>query len=54
MSQTMYILSLGVYDREAIDSIVCIAVGMATNIPPHSLGEVIDALTSICDQHNQP
>ncbi len=27
-----------------------IAVGMATNIPPHNLGEVIDALTAIIDE----
>ena len=26
-----------------------IAVGMATNIPPHNLGEVIDALTHLID-----
>ena len=28
-----------------------IAVGMATNIPPHNLGEVIDALLKIIDNH---
>jgi len=27
-----------------------IAVGMATNIPPHNLGEVIDALTAMIDE----
>src|SRR6266536_6213313 len=27
-----------------------IAVGMATNIPPHNLGEVIDAVTHLIDQ----
>src|SRR5690349_19322226 len=26
-----------------------IAVGMATNIPPHNLGEIIDAVTAIAD-----
>jgi len=30
-----------------------IAVGMATSIPPHNLGEVIDALTYMLDQWNQ-
>ncbi len=30
-----------------------IAVGMATSIPPHNLGEVIDALTFMLDQWNQ-
>src|SRR5262245_26604874 len=29
-----------------------IAVGMATNIPPHSLGEVIDALVVVIDDPN--
>ena len=28
-----------------------IAVGMATNIPPHNLGEVIDAVVKIIDDH---
>tara|TARA_Y100000589_G_scaffold48329_1_gene40384 strand:- start:3576 stop:6005 length:2430 start_codon:yes stop_codon:yes gene_type:complete len=27
-----------------------IAVGMATNIPPHNLGEIVDALTNIIDK----
>lgn len=30
-----------------------IAVGMATNIPPHNLGEIIDALTSLIDGANE-
>jgi DNA gyrase subunit A len=30
-----------------------IAVGMATNIPPHNLGEVVDALTYILDQFDR-
>lgn len=28
-----------------------IAVGMATNVPPHNLGEVIDAVVAIIDDH---
>ncbi len=31
-----------------------IAVGMATNIPPHNLGEVIDAVTALLDQPDLP
>ena len=31
-----------------------IAVGMATNIPPHNLGEVIDATVHLIDQLAQP
>ena len=31
-----------------------IAVGMATNIPPHNLGEVIDALTIMIDRPDAP
>ncbi len=27
-----------------------IAVGMATNIPPHNLGEVVDALILLIDE----
>ncbi|MCB9162405.1 MAG: DNA gyrase subunit A [Caldilineaceae bacterium] len=30
-----------------------IAVGMATNIPPHNLGEVVDALTFMIDNYNR-
>src|SRR3990172_7793826 len=30
-----------------------IAVGMATNIPPHNLGEVCDALVYLIDHHDQ-
>jgi len=29
-----------------------IAVGMATNIPPHNLGEVIDGLVELIDNPN--
>ena len=29
-----------------------IAVGMATNIPPHNLGELCDALLRLIDEHN--
>jgi len=29
-----------------------IAVGMATNIPPHNLGELIDAITMLIDNHD--
>jgi DNA gyrase subunit A len=31
-----------------------IAVGMATNIPPHNLGEVIDGLLMLLEDHNTP
>lgn len=31
---------------------VGIAVGMATNIPPHNLGEVVDALQFMLDDNN--
>jgi DNA gyrase subunit A len=31
-----------------------IAVGMATNIPPHNLGEVVDACLAIIDDHDVP
>lgn len=31
-----------------------IAVGMATNIPPHNLGEVIDGLVALIDRPNLP
>ena len=31
-----------------------IAVGMATNIPPHNLGEIIDALTALIDNPETP
>lgn len=31
-----------------------IAVGMATNIPPHNLGEVVDALIALVDQPELP
>jgi DNA gyrase subunit A len=31
-----------------------IAVGMATNIPPHNLGEVVDALCMVIDDRNTP
>ncbi len=31
-----------------------IAVGMATNIPPHNLGEVVDALTALIDHPALP
>src|SRR5690606_27615118 len=30
-----------------------IAVGMATNIPPHNLGEVVDALVFMLDNYEQ-
>ena len=30
-----------------------IAVGMATNIPPHNLGEVCDALTYLLDRYDK-
>lgn len=30
-----------------------IAVGMATNIPPHNLGEVVDALVHVIDRYEQ-
>src|SRR6185436_12153666 len=29
-----------------------IAVGMATNIPPHNLGEVVDACLAVIDNHD--
>ena len=29
-----------------------IAVGMATNIPPHNLGEIIDALIALADDRD--
>jgi DNA gyrase subunit A len=29
-----------------------IAVGMATNIPPHNLGEVVDACVALIDEPN--
>ena len=32
-----------------VNGSVCIAVGMATNIPPHNLGEVIDAIDLVMD-----
>ena len=32
-----------------INGVSGIAVGMATNIPPHNLGEVVDALRSLID-----
>ena len=28
---------------------ICIAVGMATNIPPHNLGEVVDGCLALID-----
>src|SRR5438132_2621120 len=31
-----------------------IAVGMATNIPPHNLSEVVDALVMLVDDHSTP
>jgi len=31
-----------------------IAVGMATNIPPHNLGELIDGVIAVIDHHGQP
>ncbi len=31
-----------------------IAVGMATNIPPHNLGEVVDAITAVIDNPELP
>ena len=31
-----------------------IAVGMATNIPPHNLGEVVDAIVHLIDQWQRP
>ncbi len=31
-----------------------IAVGMATNIPPHNLGEIVDALVALIDQPKTP
>ena len=31
-----------------------IAVGMATNIPPHNLGEVVDALAMLIDERDTP
>ncbi|OYX30398.1 MAG: DNA gyrase subunit A [Caulobacterales bacterium 32-69-10] len=31
-----------------------IAVGMATNIPPHNLGEIVDACLAIIDDHDVP
>jgi DNA gyrase subunit A len=31
-----------------------IAVGMATNIPPHNLGELVDALTALIDEPKLP
>ncbi|MEN8171604.1 MAG: DNA gyrase subunit A [Chloroflexota bacterium] len=31
-----------------------IAVGMATNIPPHNLGELVDALTFVIDNYDNP
>ncbi len=31
-----------------------IAVGMATNIPPHNLGELVQALTFVIDHYNNP
>jgi len=31
-----------------------IAVGMATNIPPHNLGEIVDALTFLIDKTENP
>ena len=31
-----------------------IAVGMATNIPPHNLGEIVDALIALIDQPKTP
>ncbi len=31
-----------------------IAVGMATNIPPHNLGEIVDALVALVDQPKTP
>jgi len=37
-----------------VNGSVGIAVGMATNIPPHNLGEVIDGLVAIIDEPNLP
>jgi DNA gyrase subunit A len=31
-----------------------IAVGMATNIPPHNLGEIVDAMTGLIDEPDMP
>jgi len=31
-----------------------IAVGMATNIPPHNLGELIDGVIAVIERHDQP
>ena len=31
-----------------------IAVGMATNCPPHNLGEVVDALSALLDDPDLP
>ena len=35
-----------------LNGVMGIAVGMATNIPPHNLGEIIDALTYILGHEN--
>lgn len=37
-----------------VNGSIGIAVGMATNIPPHNLGEVIDALNLLIDDENAP
>lgn len=43
----------GLFPELVVNGTIGIAVGMATNIPPHNLGEVIDALVYLIDHREK-